>query len=278
MKRLLVVFLAAMLLLTLFACGEKKDAETAGRDSSDISTASAEPTGTATDTDTDTEPGAGSETNPEPLRPNVPDPAKHDTEQVVTVLGPDGSVIREERIPATDHVLRYESDEKGHSAVCILCGKTGESAPHDPDANGVCSVCGYGCVHEFAESAVPAGCMSPGYTEHKCSICGYSYASDPVPATGHKFVQSVEKPATCTENGTLRWECSVCGTYFTMKDAVPATGHNYVNGFCTFCGAPDPSVDTGEAIPQDTSDETSGNTPAPVIPGGPYELPEVPIG
>lgn len=49
--------------------------------------------------------------------------------------------------------------------------------------------------------------------------------------------------ATCTEPGkTEGTKCSVCGKTLTAQEVVPALGHNFVDGKCTVCNEPDPSV------------------------------------
>ena len=261
MKKIFSVLLAAALILTLFACGQKKEPDATGTDTeSELST------GTAEIADTD----EGTDTVPD----DIPDAEDHTVPHTVTYRSADGTVIREETVPATDHVWRYEFDAEGHSAVCTLCGAAGESGAHDYDGNGVCRVCGYGCEHVFADTVVAPGCTEAGYTLHTCSKCGFKYASDYVTATGHNYTESVETPASCDENGSLRYTCSRCGAYFTVKDAIPATGHNFVNGVCTVCGESDSVI----PIVPDTDDETDGEEIPSFWGGGEYELPEIPIG
>ena len=50
----------------------------------------------------------------------------------------------------------------------------------------------------------------------------------------HSFVETITPtPATCTQTGMRKYECSFCGYNYT--EIIPALGHNYVNGECTKC-------------------------------------------
>lgn len=62
--------------------------------------------------------------------------------------------------------------------------------------NGVCSVCGEGCEHNYVKGdVVAATCTENGYTVYTCSKCNTSYNGDEVKALGHKF--NVEKCERC---------------------------------------------------------------------------------
>lgn len=62
--------------------------------------------------------------------------------------------------------------------------------------NGVCSVCGEGCEHNYVKgNVVAATCTENGYTVYTCSKCNTSYNGDEVKALGHKF--NVEKCERC---------------------------------------------------------------------------------
>lgn len=62
--------------------------------------------------------------------------------------------------------------------------------------NGVCSVCGEGCEHNYVKGKVVAAtCTENGYTVYTCSKCNTSYNGDEVKALGHKF--NVEKCERC---------------------------------------------------------------------------------
>lgn len=79
------------------------------------------------------------------------------------------------------------------------------------------------------ENVVPATCTTDGSYDEviKCTECGeeMSRTHKILPATGHKFVDTVVAP-TCTAQGYTLHKCSVCGeeTKDTYKDAL---GHKY---------------------------------------------------
>lgn len=79
------------------------------------------------------------------------------------------------------------------------------------------------------ENVVPATCTTDGSYDEviKCTECGeeMSRTHKILPATGHKFVDTVVAP-TCTAQGYTLHKCSVCGeeTKDTYKDAL---GHEY---------------------------------------------------
>lgn len=54
---------------------------------------------------------------------------------------------------------------------------------------------------------------------------------------------SVEKAATCSEKGEMKYTCTECKA--EKSEDIPATGnHNFVDGFCTVCNGLDPDAET----------------------------------
>ena len=78
----------------------------------------------------------------------------------------------------------------------------------------------------FTESTVTPTCAAEGGIRHTCSLCGYSYLSDTVPALEHRMGswQQVTAP-TCTADGQEQRTCADCG--FTENRVLPAAGHSY---------------------------------------------------
>ena len=79
---------------------------------------------------------------------------------------------------------------------------------------------------EVADSAVAATCTTDGKTAGShCSVCGTVIkAQTVIKATGHKYGSwTVTKAATCTENGSQKRSCTVCGN--TETQTIKATGH-----------------------------------------------------
>lgn len=79
------------------------------------------------------------------------------------------------------------------------------------------------------ENVVPATCTTDGSYDEviKCTECGeeMSRTHKTIPATGHKFVDTVVAP-TCTAQGYTLHKCSVCGEE-TKDTYIDALGHEY---------------------------------------------------
>ena len=86
------------------------------------------------------------------------------------------------------------------------------------------------CGDTYTEK-IPA--RGHNYKDGECTNCG---DKDPNYHT-HKYVESITKEPTCTEEGEKTYTCD-CGDTYTEK--IPAKGHNYKDGECTDCGEKDP--------------------------------------
>ena len=129
---------------------------------------------------------------------------------------------RLEPIPATGH--KYGEWKETKAATCTATGTMTRT----------CSVCknvenktikakGH---TEVADSAVAATCTTDGKTAGShCSVCGKVIkAQTVIKATGHKYGSwTVTKAATCTEAGSQKRSCTVCGN--TETQTIKATGH-----------------------------------------------------
>lgn len=129
---------------------------------------------------------------------------------------------RYESIAATGH--KYSAWKETKAATCTAAGTQTRT----------CSVCknvenktikakGH---TEVADSAVAATCTTDGKTAGShCSVCGTVIkAQTVIKATGHKYGSwTVTKAATCTEDGSQKRSCTVCGN--TETQTIKATGH-----------------------------------------------------
>ena len=129
---------------------------------------------------------------------------------------------RYESIAATGH--KYNAWKETKAATCTAAGTQTRT----------CSVCknvenktikakGH---TEVADSAVAATCTTDGKTAGShCSVCGKVIkAQTVIKATGHKYGSwTVTKAATCTEDGSQKRSCTVCGN--TETQTIKATGH-----------------------------------------------------
>lgn len=81
--------------------------------------------------------------------------------------------------------------------------------------------------HTFVTKTIKATCTEKGYTEKKCSVCGYIEKTNYTDALGHKWNDGkITTAASCTKNGEKTFTCSVCKE--TKKETIKATGHKSV--------------------------------------------------
>ena len=92
---------------------------------------------------------------------------------------------------------------------------------------------------EITDEAIEATCTADGKTEGKhCSVCNEVLeAQKEIPATGHDWETgwTVDKEATCKEEGSKSHHCSRCDAKADVT-VIPMVDHNYQNGKCTYCG------------------------------------------
>ena len=70
----------------------------------------------------------------------------------------------------------------------------------------------------------PATATTSGSKHKECTVCGYTMATETIPATGgsehsHSYVSKVTKAATTTEEGITTYICSKCGHSYTQTIA-----------------------------------------------------------
>ena len=137
--------------------------------------------------------------------------------------------------------------------------------------------------HDYVSVVTAPTCTEDGYTTYTCSVCGDSYTSDEVEATGHTAAEAVVEnnvTPTCTEDGSYESVvyCSVCGEEISRETiTVPATGHtaaeavveNNVAATCTTDGSYDSAVYCsvcGEEISRETvTVPATGHTAAEAV-------------
>ena len=78
-------------------------------------------------------------------------------------------------------------------------------------------------AHSYTSVEKKATCLEDGFTTYTCMICGDYYTDDFVEATGHKFgVWEIVTVATMTEDGIKKRTCSYCDEEETIR--IPKTG------------------------------------------------------
>lgn len=112
-----------------------------------------------------------------------------------------------------------------HEKKYPCCGAAAiAQEPHEWE-NGICTECGYECVHTGGEATC--------HTLAACEICGSEYGQlAPEKHTGGTELRD-EKPATCTVNGyTGDTYCKGCNALLAVGQEIPAEGHKGGEATC----------------------------------------------
>ena len=118
---------------------------------------------------------------------------------------------------------------------------TGDQVYHDGEKHwNICTECNqkYDVTkHEWDDGTETksATCTQKGTITYQCA-CGATKTSE-IPALGHTEMMIPGFAATCTEDGlTDGKECSVCGEILVKQTIISCTGHHFEDGFCVDCG------------------------------------------
>lgn len=93
-------------------------------------------------------------------------------------------------------------------------------------------------VHTFGDwvDETSATCTDGGTQKRTCSICGLEETQN-TDAKGHTEEAIAGKDATCTETGlTEGKKCTACGVVIVEQTEIPAKDHMWENGICSTCG------------------------------------------
>ena len=77
--------------------------------------------------------------------------------------------------------------------------------------------------HAYRDTLKEATCTEAGYTEHTCTVCGYSYTDSNTAALGHSYT-------TKEENGKRIYTCSRCGHSYSESLAMTYTKVSSLSG------------------------------------------------
>ena len=80
--------------------------------------------------------------------------------------------------------------------------------------------------HLYSSSVTQPTCDENGATTYVCSRCGDTY-SEPIPATGHEYEESILYEPTCTKKGVKEYCCTKCGD--VKLTPITALGHTPEN-------------------------------------------------
>ena len=150
-------------------------------------------------------------------------------------------------IPALGH--EYSSTwtsggEDGHYHKCIRCDVTDTTVAHDfgnvtdctrPTS---CTACGYQRAagqHDYGQWEITkaATCTETGSKKSVCAVCGDTQ-TQVIPALGHTEVTDPAVAATCTEAGKTEGKhCSVCNEVLVAQTTVDALGHDFTGNYQT---------------------------------------------
>lgn len=133
------------------------------------------------------------------------------------------------------HAFEAFANGTHHWKECTECGeKTNEGLHSAPcSAPDKCQECGgvFDAITlshtEVVDEAVAPTCTETGLTEGKhCSVCGYeTVPRQIISKLYHKWNLTSSTPATCTESGNERYDCSRCGYYYVDRPA--PLGHQF---------------------------------------------------
>ena len=151
-----------------------------------------------------------------------------------------------EIIPATGH--KYE-ETINKEATCTEDGLKTFTCSCSDTYDEVIEASG----HKYEETVVSETCTKAGLRTYTCS-CGDSY-TETIPASGHDIV-TVTVEATCTEDGETYSQCSVCETVIGEKEVIPATGHRYKETVTTKATCTTAGLKTFTCTCSDTYTET----------------------
>lgn len=133
-----------------------------------------------------------------------------------------GKLIASIEIPVAGHTYLHKYNDTLHWKTCSKCGNSKDFESHKLE-NDLCSVCGYGCSHQFQCELTPPTCTTNGFTTYTCMKCGCSYVNGVVSALGHVYAFKSDEDA--------HWrECAVCGQKTANEK------HVMKDGLCTVCG------------------------------------------
>lgn len=137
-----------------------------------------------------------------------------------------------------DYVLKGEDQEAdciNGGYTTLVCSRCGDEKRVEIPATG---------AHEWSEYITePANCKNAGRIYRYCYVCFKEEVQEflPIDVNAHEWYQDwsdVKKYPTCTEEGTGKWVCAVCGA--EKYDVYPANGHSpiIIEGTAPTCTEP----------------------------------------
>ena len=250
MKRILSLFLALMMCLSLFtvAFGDGEEEGGGGQGGSGTETTDpVDPTHTHQYTEKVTKEATCTETGEKTFTCSCGDSYTqpiaalgHSWDKWQADVGADGKTLththtctRCKKTEKVNHTRsEWKTDETNHWKVCTECGAEFEKAAHtldktkwEKDADNhwqICSVCNYKTkaeAHKWDSGKVTkkATCVQKGVMTYTCTVCGATKTKE-LPITEHSWDggNTTVKP-TITEKGESTFKCIVCGKVATRE-------------------------------------------------------------
>lgn len=186
MKKLITIFLAIVLVMSLSACNNA--------DNKDIGNTVNSTTGnseTNVTEDTNESTSATNNTSDATVNDNTTDPTQNTDEGTAPTDRDD----KDETTPTTGNENTEGTEPNQNDTTQPTVGTTVTEPAH---------------THEYKSTVTNSTCTDDGYTTHTCS-CGDSYVDSKISAIGHNFGEwKTTKEATTTSTGTEERKCKNC--------------------------------------------------------------------
>ena len=145
------------------------------------------------------------------------------------------SIAKSAKYP-TSAVIHYKADTvEAKDPTCTepgrkgtnVCDVCGESYSDKDDAESIIPALGHSFSDEYTVDKA-ATCTEEGEKSKHCSRCDEKTDEQKIDALGHDYVETTVAP-TCTEKGTLTKTCSRCNDVVTEE--IPALGHEFAKDY-----------------------------------------------
>ncbi|HBJ18172.1 MAG TPA: hypothetical protein DDY70_00260, partial [Clostridiales bacterium] len=122
---------------------------------------------------------------------------------------------------AKHHTFDIDEPTCGQGQTCVLCGAKGLPATGKHTmADGVCSVCGQGCTHDYDTVTKAPTCTDGGYDEKTCNICGKVVRENYTSKLGHDY-----KNGACTRCGD---KLDLSNLYYQINRSLLTTRYTFL--------------------------------------------------
>ena len=122
---------------------------------------------------------------------------------------------------AKHHTFDLDAPTCGQGQTCTVCGAAGLPATGAHTmVDGVCSVCGQGCNHDFTTTTKAPTCTDGGYDEKTCLTCGKVVRENYTKKLGHDY-----KNGACTRCGD---KLDLSNLYYQINRSLMTTKYAFL--------------------------------------------------